>query len=61
MTNRDTHECFMRQARAKLAEAFRLHQYGRTEAADAKVAEAANSIASALGVAERRPSLKVAA
>jgi hypothetical protein len=61
MTNRDTHEDFMRQARGLLDRAAVFARYGMMEDAKAAEAEAANKIAAALGVAERRPCLKVAA
>ncbi len=61
MNRQDTHEFFMRQARDKLAHAYRCWQYGSIELADAAVAEAANKVAAALGVAERPAALRVAA
>jgi hypothetical protein len=61
MTNRDTHECFMRQARRLLDQAAVFARYGMTEDAKAAVAEAANKVCAAIRVIERPATLRVAA
>jgi hypothetical protein len=61
MNRQDEHECFMRQARDKLSNALRWHQYGCDQFAEAAVAEAANKVCAAIRVIERPATLRVAA